>query len=62
MEGSVMDPRRTVGSNCASMGGRVVRLEEGGGVSMNMGVGPEFIAVGFGGPSFIGCPAHAMSV
>jgi hypothetical protein len=57
-----MDPRRTFGSNCASMGGRVVRLEEGGGVSINMGVGPEFIADGFGVASYVGCPSHTMSV
>jgi len=64
MDGSVMEPRRTVGSNCGSMGGRVVRFDEGGGVSMYMGVGPAFIAGGLGVVSFIGCPAraHTMSV
>jgi hypothetical protein len=39
IEGSVMEPLRTAGSNCVSMGGRVVRL---GGLSMNIGVAPEF--------------------
>jgi hypothetical protein len=34
-----MEPLRTVGSNWASIGGRVVRL---GGLSINIGVAPEF--------------------
>ena len=44
IDGSVMEPRRTFGSNEASIGGRVVRLD-GGGVSIYIGVGPEFIAL-----------------
>jgi len=41
--GSVIEPRRTPGSNCDSSGGNVVRVEVevGGGVSMYIGVGPE---------------------
>lgn len=40
-----MEPRRTFGSNCVSIGGKVVRLD-GGGESMNIGVGPELFIAG----------------
>ena len=58
MDGSVMDPLRTFGLNCVSIGGRVARLD-GGGESMNIGVGPEFMPLeeGFAADSFIDCPA-----
>ena len=45
-----MDARRTVGSNCASIGGSVVRLD-GGGVSIIIGVGPVTIFAGGSCPS-----------
>lgn len=45
-----MDARRTVGSNWASIGGSVVRLD-GGGVSIIIGVGPVAILAGGSCPS-----------
>lgn len=53
IDGSVIEPRLTSGSNGASIGGRVVRFEDGGGVSMYMGVLPEFTDDDFNGSS---CP------
>jgi hypothetical protein len=56
-----MDPLRTLGSNCVSIGGSVVRVG-GGGESINMGVGPVFIGdVSFDCESFVGCPSMSTS-
>jgi hypothetical protein len=61
IDGSVMDPLRTLGSNCVSIGGSVVRAG-GGGESMNMGVGPVFIGeANLDCESFIGCPTMSAS-
>ena len=53
IDGSVIEPRLTSGSNCASIGGSVVRFDDGGGVSMYIGVLPEFTDEDFNGSS---CP------